>query len=159
MNRRGISCSNLDRRLTRGRRQELLLSWSDPTETEHRKAPWSVAWASSSTSYGAWNAMRFHSTRSRRQGEPILWTYRGENGPREAGDGETAQVVFNGGGDGVRRCSISKDSFGSDGVYGGSSSKQRIDLGVFGTVARRQRRGSAMAASVWPNSHGIGHYL
>jgi hypothetical protein len=86
--------------------------------------PWPAAQASSSASYGAQNAMRFHPTRSRRQGLPVLRTYRGENGPREAGDGEAAWAVFNSGGDGVRWRYVSKDSFGSDGVGGGSSSKQ-----------------------------------
>jgi hypothetical protein len=88
-----------------------------------------------------------------------LQTYHGENGRREAGDGEAARVVFNGGGDGVRRCSGSKDSSGSDSIGGGSSFKRRIGAGVFCVVARRQRRGPAMAARVWPNSHGIGYYL
>jgi hypothetical protein len=62
-------------------------------------------------------------------------TYRGENGPWETDDGEAAQAVFNGGGDGVRQCSGSKDSSGDDGVGGGSSSKR---LCV-----------SAMTARVW----------
>jgi hypothetical protein len=53
MNRRGISLSNVGRRLTRGRRQALLLSRSGPTETEHQKALWPAAQASSSASYGA----------------------------------------------------------------------------------------------------------
>jgi hypothetical protein len=47
-----------------------------------------------------------------------LRTYHGENGPREAGDGEVAQGVFNVGGDGVRRRSDSKDSSGGDSVGG-----------------------------------------
>jgi hypothetical protein len=159
MNWKGISCSNLGRRLTHGWRQALLLSRSGPTETEHRKVPWPVAQVSSSASYSAWNAMRFHPTRSRRQGEPVLWTYRCENGPREAGEGEMARAVFNGSGDGVRRRSVSKDSSNGDGVGGGSSSKRRIGAGVFGTTARRQRCGSAMASRFQPNSHGIEHYL
>jgi hypothetical protein len=58
-------------------------------------------------------------------------------------------VVFNGGGDGVWRRSGSKDSSGGDGVGGGSSSKRRIGTGGFGVAARRQWRGSAMAARVW----------
>jgi hypothetical protein len=103
--------------------------------------------------------MRFHPTRSRRQGEPVLRTYCGENGPRKAGDGEAAQAVFNGGGDGVRWRSVSRDSSGSDGVGRGSSTKQRINVGVFGAVARQQRRDLGMVARVRPNSHGIGHYL
>jgi hypothetical protein len=72
-----------------------------------------------------------------------LRTYRSENGPREAGDGEAAQAVFNGGGDGVRRRSGSKDS-GGDGV-GGSSSKHRIGTGgssVAGLGQIRTRQGT-----------------
>jgi hypothetical protein len=88
-----------------------------------------------------------------------LRTYRGENGPQEASDREASQAVFNSGGDGVRRRFGSKDSSGGDGVGGGSSSKRRIDAGVLGAVARRQRRGSALAARVRPNLHGIWHYL
>jgi hypothetical protein len=78
-----------------------------------------------------------------------LQTYRGENGPEEAGDGEVAQAVFNGGGDGVRRCSGSKDSSDGDAVGGGSSSKRRIRTGGSGVVARRRWCGSAMVARVW----------
>jgi hypothetical protein len=78
-----------------------------------------------------------------------LRTYRGENEPWEAGNGEAAWVVFNGDGDGVWRRSGSKDSSGGDGVGGGSSSKRRIGTGGFGVAARRQWRGSAMAARVW----------
>jgi hypothetical protein len=96
---------------------------------------------------------------SRRQGEPILRTYRGENRPREASDGETTRAVYNGGGDSVQRRFVSKDSSSGDGVFGGSSSKRRISTGVFDAVARRQCHGSAMAARVQPNLHGIGHYL
>jgi hypothetical protein len=58
-------------------------------------------------------------------------------------------VVFNGGGDGVQRCSGSKDSFGGDGVGGGSSSKHQIRNGGSGVAARRRRRGSEMASRVW----------
>jgi hypothetical protein len=54
--------------------------------------------------------------------ELVLQTYRGENGPREAGDGEAARAVFNGGGDGVWRRSGSKDSSNRDSVGGGFSS-------------------------------------
>jgi hypothetical protein len=51
-------------------------------------------------------------------------TYRSENGPREAGDREAARAVFNGGWDGVQRCSGSKDSSDGDGVGGRSSSNR-----------------------------------
>jgi hypothetical protein len=78
-----------------------------------------------------------------------LRTYRGENGPREAGDREAARVVFNGGGDGVRWHSGSKDSSDGNGVGGGSTSKRRIAMGGFGVATRRRCRGSAMVASVW----------
>jgi hypothetical protein len=77
-----------------------------------------------------------------------LPTYRSGNEPREAGDGEAARAVFNGGGDGVRWHSGSKGFSGSGGVGGGSSFKRRISVGVSDAVARRQRRGSAMAARV-----------
>jgi hypothetical protein len=83
----------------------------------------------------AWNKVRFHPTRSRLWEELILWTYHGENGPREASDGEVARVVFNGGGDDVRRHSGSKDSFGCDIVGRGSSSKRRIGTGGSGVAA------------------------
>jgi hypothetical protein len=159
MNRRGISHSNLGRRLTHGQWHALLLSRSGTTETEHRKAPWPMAWASWSSSYSAWNDARFLPMRSRLWEELILQTYRGENGPREVGDGEVAQAVFNGSGDDVWRFSGSMDSSDSDGVVRGSSSKWWIGTGVSGVAARRQCCGSAMAARVRQNSHGIGHYL
>jgi hypothetical protein len=118
-------------------------------ETERREAPWPAAWVSSSSSYGAWNEVRFLPMWSRLREEFVLWTYRGENGPLEAGDGEVARAVFNGGGDGVRWRSSSKNSSGSNGVGGGSSSKHRIGTGGSSVAARRRQRGSAMAAGVW----------
>jgi hypothetical protein len=78
-----------------------------------------------------------------------LRTYHGENGPRETGDGEVAQVVFNSGGDGVRRCSGSKDSSDGDGVGGGSSSKRQIGTRGSGVAARWQWHGSVVTAQVW----------
>jgi hypothetical protein len=78
-----------------------------------------------------------------------LRTCRGENGPREAGNREAARAVFNGGGDGIRWQSGSKDSSDGNGVGGGSTSKRRIATGGFGVAARRRCRGSAMVASVW----------
>jgi hypothetical protein len=54
--------------------------------------------------------MWFLPTWSRRREEPVLQTYRGENGPREAGDGEAARAVFNGGGDDIWWLFGSKDS-------------------------------------------------
>jgi hypothetical protein len=78
-----------------------------------------------------------------------LRIYCNENGPREAGDGEVAQAVFNNGGEDVRWCSGSKDSFSGDGVGGVSSSKRRIGMGGSGVAARRWWRGSAMVARVW----------
>jgi hypothetical protein len=56
---------------------------------------------------------------------------------------------LNGGGDGVRWRSVSKDFSGGDGVGEGSSSRRRIETGGSGVAARRRRRGSAMAARVW----------
>jgi hypothetical protein len=78
-----------------------------------------------------------------------LRTYRGENRPWEAGDGEAARAVFNGGGDGVQQRSSSKDSSDGDGVGRGSSSKRRIGMGGSGVTSRRRWRGSAMATRVW----------
>jgi hypothetical protein len=60
-----------------------------------------------------------------------------------------ACTIFNDGGDGIRRRSGSKDSYGGDGVGGGSSSKRWIGMGSSGVAARWQWRGSAMAARVW----------
>jgi hypothetical protein len=159
MNWRSISHSNLGRRLTCGWCQTLPLSRFGPTEIEHRKVPWSAAWASSNSSHGVQNDVRFLPTRSRLWEELVLRTYHGENGPREASDGEAAWVVFNDGGDGVRWRSGSKDCSGGDGVGGGSSSKRWIGAGVSDAMARWQRHGSAMTARVRPNSHWIGHYL
>jgi hypothetical protein len=88
-----------------------------------------------------------------------LQTYDGENGPLKAGDDGAALPIFNDGGGSVQRHSGSKDSSDGDAVGRGSSSKRRIDAGVPGAAARRQRHGSAMAARVWSNSPGIGHYL
>jgi hypothetical protein len=67
--------------------------------------PWSPAWASSSLSHGAPNAMMFHPTRSRRQGEPILQTYGEGSGRGRAGDGGTVWSVLGDSEDGLRRCS------------------------------------------------------
>jgi hypothetical protein len=77
----------------------------------------------------------------------------------KADDREAARAVFNDGGDGVWWLSNSKDSSGGGGVGRGSSSKRWISVGGSGAAARRQHRGSTMAARVRPNSHGIGHYL
>jgi hypothetical protein len=56
---------------------------------------------------------------------------------------------FEQGGDGIRRCSGSKDSSSGDGVGGGSSSKRRIGMGGSGVATRQRRHGSALAARVW----------
>jgi hypothetical protein len=55
-------------------------------------------------------------------------------------------VVFNGGGDRVRRCSGSKDSFDGDGVGRGSSSERRIGMRGSGVAARRRWHGSTITA-------------
>jgi hypothetical protein len=78
-----------------------------------------------------------------------LQTCSGENGPREASDGEAARAVFNDGGDGVRPRFDSKDFSGGDGVGRGSSSKRGIGTGGSGVAARQRQRGLAMAARVW----------
>jgi hypothetical protein len=67
--------------------------------------PWSLAWAISSSSHGAPNAMRFDPTRSRRQGEPVLQTYGEGNGRGRAGDGGAVRSALGDGEDGLRRCS------------------------------------------------------
>jgi hypothetical protein len=91
------------------------------------EAQWSPAWESSS--YGAPFAMMFLPTWSMRREESNLPTYRGGNNRGKANDERAARATFNGGGDSVRRCSGSRDSSGSGGVGGGSSSKQRISAG------------------------------
>jgi hypothetical protein len=119
-----------------------------------QEAPWMVAREGSSIGYSAQNAMRFLPMWPRLWEELVLRTHHGENGPWEAGDGEAAPAVFNGGGDDVWWLTGSKDSSGSGGVGEGSSSKWWI-----GAAARRQCHGSVMTARVQSNSHGIGHYL
>jgi hypothetical protein len=61
-----------------------------------------------------------------------LQSYRGENGPREAGDGEAAQELYNGGGGDFWRCSSSMGCFGGGDTGRGSSSERRISVGVLG---------------------------
>jgi hypothetical protein len=108
--------------------------------------PWPPAWEDPNMSYNAPFAMMFLPTWSTRWEESNFPTYRGGNEPREAGDGEAAQAIFNVDGDGVRRRSGSKGFSDSGGIGGGSSSKWWISAGVSGAMARRQRRGSTMAA-------------
>jgi hypothetical protein len=148
MSWRGIRSSNLGRWFRFGWRGHVFFFGSLGRDRA-REAPWPTAWVSSSASYGAWNEARFLPTWSRLWEELVLWTYHGENGPWEAGDGEAAWAVFNSGADGVRRRSVSKDSSGNDGVGGGSSSKRQIGTGGSGVAARWRWRGSAMAARVW----------
>jgi hypothetical protein len=111
-------------------------------------APWPPAWEDPSSSYGAPFVMRFLPTWSTWWERSTLPTYRGANDRGKAGDERAARAVFNGGGDDVRWRFGSKSFSGSGGVGGGSSSKWRINVGVFGVVARRQRRGSAMVGRV-----------
>jgi hypothetical protein len=148
MSRRCIRSSNLGRWFRFGwRRRDFFfgsLGWDRAWEV-----PWPTAWVSSNLSYGAWNEARFLPLRSTLWEELILWTYRGENRPREASDGEAARAAFNGSGGGVQWCSSSKDPTGGDGVGGGSSSKHRIGTGGYSVAARQRQRGSAMAARVW----------
>jgi hypothetical protein len=61
-----------------------------------------------------------------------LPTYHGGNDREKANNEKVAQATFNGYGDCVRQRSGSKDSSGSDGVGGGSSSKRRIGMRGFG---------------------------
>jgi hypothetical protein len=148
MSRRGIWSSNLGRWFRFGRHGHVFF-FGLLGRDGSREAPWLAAWASSSTSYGAWNEAMFLPTRSRLWEELVLRTYHGENRPHEAGDGEAARAVFNSGWDGVRRCSGSKDSSGGNDVGGGSSSKHHIGMRGFGVAARRRWRGSVMAAGGW----------
>jgi hypothetical protein len=156
---RSCFCSDLDRP-SKIRRLGTVSSFLGSARSNRATgAPWPAAQTSSGASCGAQNAMRFLPTWYRLWEELVLWTYHGEIVPREAGDGEVARAVFNDGGDGIWQLSGSKDSGDGGGVGGGSSSKWWISAGGSGSVARRQRRGSVMVARVWPNSHGIGHYL
>jgi hypothetical protein len=68
-------------------------------------------------------------------------------------------VIFNGGGDGIRWHSASKDSFDRDGVGGGFSSKRRIDAGVLGEADQRQWLAQRRWLSVGSNLHGGRSYL
>jgi hypothetical protein len=70
-------------------------------------------------------------------------TYRGENGPQEVGDGESARAVFNCYGDSVQRRSS------DDGVGAGSSSKRRIGTRGSRVAARQRWLASATVAGVW----------
>jgi hypothetical protein len=159
LKREGVSSgSNLGRWFWFGRCGHVFL-FDSLSQDRARETPWPVAWTSSNASYGARNEARFPPTRPRLWEELVLWTYHGENRPREADDGEAARAVFNGGGDGVRWRSGSKDSSGSDSVGGApppsvglerEAAVQRLDGGG---VARQWRLGFG------PNSYGIWHYL
>jgi hypothetical protein len=122
-------------------------------------APWPPAWGSWSSSYGAPNVLKFLPTWSRRWEESNLPTYRGGNDREKADDEKAARVAFNGGRDGVRRHSSSKDSSGSGGVGGGSSSKQWIGTGSFGEVDQRRWLARRWRLGVGSNPHGVGIYL
>jgi hypothetical protein len=63
-----------------------------------------VAQASSSTSYGAQNTMKFNSMGSRRQRELVLQTYSEGNGRGRAGDGDVVRSVLGDGEDGLWWC-------------------------------------------------------
>jgi hypothetical protein len=156
---RGISRSNLGRRLTRGQRQAFLLSRSGSTETEHRKAPWLPAWGSSSWLPRARKATGFDSTWSRPRGDPTLLTCDSENESRRAGGDRAGWTNFNGGRGSFQRCSSPKVHSGGGGVGGDPppSDESARESPV------RWLDGSVVARQWWlgcgPNSHGIGHYL
>jgi hypothetical protein len=114
--------------------------------------PWLPVWEDPSLSYGAPFVMRFLPTWSTWREESNFPTYHGGNNWGKVGDERVARAVFNGSGDGVRRCSGSKGFSGNGGVGGGSSSNRRIIAWVFDAVARWQRRGSVMAARVQAKS-------
>jgi hypothetical protein len=81
--------------------------------------------------------------------ESNLPTYHSGNDRGKADDERAAWAAFNCGGHGIRRCSSSKDSFGSGDVGGGSSSKRWISVRGSDVAVRRRRRGLAMVARVW----------
>jgi hypothetical protein len=87
-----------------------------------REAPWLAARVSSSTSYGARNAMRFDPMQSRTQGEPILQTYGKRNGRGGAGDGGIVRSVLGDSEDGLQRCSSFKEQLYSFALLPSSSS-------------------------------------
>jgi hypothetical protein len=86
------------------------------------RTPWSPAWASSSSSHGAPNVIRFDPTRSRRQGEPVLQTYGEGNGRGRAGDGGAVRSALGDGEDGLRRCSGFEEQLYSFALLASSSS-------------------------------------
>jgi hypothetical protein len=132
--------------------RELSFYLSSVWPNKTTRVPWLPAWEDPSLSYIAPFAMRFLPTWSTRWEESNLPTYHGGNDRGKAINKRAVRMVFNGGGDGIQRCSSSKGFFSSGGVSGGSSSKQWISTGVSGAVARWQRCGLAMAARVWAKS-------
>jgi hypothetical protein len=88
-----------------------------------------------------------------------LPTYRGGNDRGKADDERAARAAFNGGGDGIQRCSGSMDSSGSCGVGGGSSSKRQISAGGLDKVDQRRWMARRRRISIGSNPHGVGFYL
>jgi hypothetical protein len=78
----------------------------------------------SSSAHEAPIAAAFLPTQSRILGDSILLTFGDGIGPRRASSNDAARSVFNSGGGFFWRCFSSMGYFGSDGVGGGSSSKQ-----------------------------------
>jgi hypothetical protein len=68
------------------------------------------------------NVMRFHPTRSRRQGEPVLQTYGEGNGRGRAGDGGVVRLALGDGEGGLRRCSGFEEKLYSFALLPSSSS-------------------------------------
>jgi hypothetical protein len=87
-----------------------------------RRTPWLPAWASSSSSHGAPNVMRFDPMRSRRQGEPVLQTYGEGNGRGRAGDGGAVRSTLGDGEDSLRWCSSFEEQLYSFALLSSSSS-------------------------------------
>jgi hypothetical protein len=88
-----------------------------------------------------------------------LPTYCGGNDLGKAGNEREARAAFNGGGDGVRRYSGSKDSSGSGDVGGGSSSKRKIGAGGLDKMVQRRWMARRWRLGIGSNPHGVGLYL
>jgi hypothetical protein len=97
---------------------------------------------SSSSAYGAINAIGFLPTWSRTREELVLQTYGEGNDPLEAGDDGMAQLVSNDSGGGVQWCYGSKVRSHGGGASGHSSSNEWNGAGGLGKADRRSVLGS-----------------
>jgi hypothetical protein len=85
--------------------------------------------------------------------------YRGGNDREKADDEKVAWEAFNDGGDGIQRCSSSKDSSVSGGVGGGNSSKRQISTGGLDMLDQRWWMARRRWLDIGSNPHGVGLYL